>query len=81
MSDPKLTRVRVTIAYSSSDGYFSESTMSSSASNAHASGTLLEAIDELSRIAALFGFGDEAKAKFDGAQKRVAEFHKQRGAS
>lgn len=81
MSDPKLTRVRVVVAYSSDDGYFSETTMSSSASHAPAPATLLEAIDELSRIAALFGFADEARAKFDAAQARVADFKAKRGAA
>lgn len=64
----KSTSVR--IAYSSSDGYRCESAYSSGRA-VTPKAALVDAIDELARILALFGFEDETRAAVEDAFKRV----------
>ncbi len=76
MEDPKLKLSRVFISYSASDGYRKESTYSSSQMNVEKElkpvQPLLSAIEELARLTALFGYGDEALQAFNDARERVA---------
>jgi hypothetical protein len=79
--DPKLKRTSVTIKYTASDGYRSEVNYS----NTGRMGTqpppelpLIEALEELARLTALFGFEDRALEAFNGARQRVAEWRAQR---
>ena len=74
MSDPTLKRSSVTINYAASDGY--RSTVNYS--NIGRMGIqpppelpLLEAIEELSRLCALFGFGEQAAQRVAEARERV----------
>lgn len=70
MSDPKLKSCSVRITYSATDGYRSEVGFGSNrASSPHAA--LLDAIDELARVLALFGFADEACTAVAQACNRV----------
>jgi hypothetical protein len=73
-SDPTLKRSSVTINYTASDGY----SMQVNYSNIGRMGSkpppempLLEAIEELARLCALFGFGDAAAAGVAEAMGRV----------
>jgi hypothetical protein len=81
MSDPILKRSSVTIRYTSSDGYSSQVCYS----NIGRMGTrpppeqpILEAIDELSRLAELFGFGHQATEAQALARKRVMQWRAER---
>lgn len=74
MSDPTLKRSSVTIGFTASDGYKMQVNYSNRGRMGRfppPNGPLLEAIDELGRLAELFGFGDEAAAKLDEARGRV----------
>lgn len=73
MNDPTLKRTSVQINYTASDGYRAEVGYSS-ARNGTPEAVFIEAIDELSRLAHAFGFGDQARAAFDDAAKRVGEW-------
>lgn len=75
MGDPVLKKTRVTVAYTASDGYrFEFGVKSGDGTDAPAQNALLEAIDELARLLALFGFKEQAKARVDEAFERVAKF-------
>lgn len=79
MSDPTLTKARVDISYSSSDGYQMQAIFSGSDSALLTSDeTILGAIDELARIASLFGLEAEVNQRTDAACKRVAEWRAER---
>lgn len=78
MAYPKLTRVNVRISYSADDGFSSEVGFRGSKKTPEAD--LMAAIEELSRLAALFGFEDRAFEVFDSARARVFEWRKQRTA-
>lgn len=74
MADPTLKRSTVTIGYTASDGYKSQvnySTRGRMGLEPPPELPLLEAVEELSRLCSLFGFGEPAKARFDGARERV----------
>lgn len=76
MSDPTLTRSFVDIRYSSSDGYHMSVGFSGGATAPVPPGeALLSAIDELARIASLFGLEAEVKQRTDAACKRSAKTH------
>lgn len=80
MSDPKLKRTSVTVRYTADDGYSFETTYTT---NGHhppidAEIPLLDALEELARLTALFGFHVEAKARLDAAQKCVADWREGR---
>lgn len=70
MADPTLKRTSVQINYTASDGYRSEVGYSSDRSESPEA-AYIAAIDELSRLAHLFGFGDRARAAFDAAAQRT----------
>lgn len=80
MNDPKLKRTSVTVRYTADDGYRSETTYTTSGHHPPipAEVPLLDALEELARLTALFGFCDEAKARFDAAQKRVSDWREGR---
>ena len=74
MSDPTLKRSSVTINYTASDGY----RIAVNYSNRGQMGRqpppelpLLDAIEELSRLCALFGFGEQAAQRVAEARERV----------
>lgn len=78
-ADPKLIKSRVLIAYTSDDKY-SMSTEMKTGKGSHNPSTgqpfppenaLLDGIEELARICALFGFEDQARAGVEGAFARV----------
>lgn len=84
MSDPKLTRSSVEIRYTADDGY---STVSGYRTGKGApvagdatkpEGAILAGLEELARIAALFGYEAEARKTVDEAFSRVAEWRAQR---
>jgi hypothetical protein len=82
MADPKLKRTSVVLKYTASDGYRMEFGAKAGTGSKHRvtgeevppEHALLDAMEELSRVLALFGFGEQAKAKFDAAQKAVADW-------
>ena len=78
MADPKLKTSSITLRYSADDGYRTETTYTVNGHNGKVPPELpmLEAFEELARLTALFGFGEEAKKRFDGAVERVAEWRK-----
>lgn len=71
MNEPKLKRTTVEISFSCRDGY---SKRTKFLSRAKPEQGMLGAIRELSRMAHLYGFGDEALATFNEARDAVAEF-------
>jgi hypothetical protein len=73
MSDPTLKRTSVTIKYTASDGY-SQDVGYSSARASSPEAVLIEALEELARLTALFGFEDRALAAFNAARQRVFEW-------
>lgn len=75
MSDPTLTRSFVDIRYSSSDGYHMSVGFSGGATAPVPPGeALLSAIDELARIASLFGLEADVKQRVADSCQRVAEW-------
>lgn len=77
MADPTLKRSSVTINYAASDGYRSSVNYSNRGRmgiNPLPQDPLLEAIEELSRLCALFGFGDEAAKRVAEARERVDQW-------
>jgi hypothetical protein len=76
MSDPQLTRSRVTVRYHSDDGhsYLQEFMPQKTCPE----GALLQGLEELARLTALFGFEDEARDRFNAARQRVADWKKAR---
>lgn len=75
MGDPKLTRSSVTIRYAADDGYRSEQHIKT-AEGAPTEAALLEGLEELARLTALFGFQEEAMQRFVDARNRVFEWRK-----
>ena len=79
MADPKLTKTRVVIAYTSDDKYSMTSEMRtgrgcfnpSTGAPLPPEGALLDGIEELARLCALFGFEDAARVRISGAFARV----------
>lgn len=80
--DPKLKRTRVSIAYTSTDGYRMEYDARGGTGTRHRvtgqevlpEKALLGALEELARITALFGFEDQALEVFTTARERIAKF-------
>lgn len=72
--DPKLTGSEVTINYTSDDGFGMEHYSTSRPHDGRPHLPLLVALEELARLTALFGFEDEALARFNAARKRVADW-------
>lgn len=75
MADPTLKTTRVLISYTASDGYRSEMSLSSARAPTPQA-VYIEAVEELSRLCALFGFEAEARNAFDGAAQRVVASRK-----
>lgn len=83
----RLINASVLIKYSSDDGYRSEELiragkrypikLGQSVVPTKAETALLDGIEELARLCALFGNTDEAKKRVDAAFSRVEEFFKQ----
>jgi hypothetical protein len=75
-AEPKLTRTRYVIDYASNDQYqMSQKHDSSDLPAEHGPEVVfLQAIQELARITALFGFQEQAKAHFDAGQKAIADW-------
>lgn len=74
MSDPTLKRSSVTINYTASDGYRSAVNYSNRGQMGRQPPPelpLLDAIEELSRLCALFGFGEQAAQRVAEARERV----------
>jgi hypothetical protein len=67
---PLLKTSSVRIAYTSTDGYRAEAAFSSRRAASPQAG-MLDAIDEMARILALFGFAGEARAVVSDACDRV----------
>jgi hypothetical protein len=81
MTDPTLKRSSVAINYTSSDGYRKSVTLSNRGRMGMSpppQAPLLEAIEELSRLCALFGFGEEAAKRVAEARARVDAWRSQR---
>ena len=84
MADPKLERTCVQINYTADDGYKSQCGYRSgkgSPINGDATkpeDALLAGLEELARLAALFGFEDEARKATEGAFARVADWRAKR---
>lgn len=73
--DPTLKTASVTIKYTSSDSYSIETQFSGGGKRPiSAEDTLLAAIDELARLAALFGLQEKANQMMDEAIQRVADW-------
>jgi hypothetical protein len=83
MGDPKLTKTRVVIYYEADDGFECETQYSQEncIKAIPAEKPFIDAMEELARLTALFGFEDQAREVFDGARNRVAEWRKNRKAS
>lgn len=89
MEDPKLKKTSVKIIYSANDGYRAECEYKGGQGTKHLKTgeevppqeALIDALTELARLTALFGFENEAKTAFDDANLRVAEWRKQREAA
>lgn len=74
MTDPTLKRSSVTINYTASDGYRSAVNYSNRAQMGREPPPelpLLDAIEELSRLCALFGCGEQATQRVAEARQRV----------
>ncbi len=84
MADPKLERSSVQINYTADDGYKSQCGYRSGkgapvyGDATKPEGALLAGLEELARLAALFGFESEARKAVEGAFARVAEWRAQR---
>lgn len=82
MADPKLARTSVVIKYTGDDGYRYEMTAKAGKGSVnHRTGgevppqkALLDALQELARITALFGFEKEAQQVFEDARIAVFEW-------
>lgn len=84
MADPTLKRTNVQINYTASDGYRAECGYKAGAKDpvtgdcSPPEDALLEALEELARLTALFGFEDQALERFNAARARVFEWRKTR---
>jgi hypothetical protein len=89
VKEPTLKRTRVLIAYTSSEGYRAEWNAKAGAGSKNLSTgeevppkhALLEGLEELARLTALFGFEDEALEQFNAARRRVFEWRTNREAA
>ena len=77
MSNPQLVKARVLIEYSSDDGYKS-SWECGTEEKPTPDQVLLNGLEELTRLTALFGLHAEAKKLFDAMQENIASFHAER---
>ena len=80
-ADPTLTRSSVTINYTANDGYRSAVNYSNRGMMGRKpppEAPLLDAIEELSRLCALFGFGEQATRRVMEARTRVDAWRAER---
>ena len=82
MTDPTLKRTSVQINYTASDGYRSTVGYNNAPRGEHfvtpaPEAVFLDALEELARLTALFGFADEALTRFTAARERVAAWRSQ----
>lgn len=73
MADPKLTAASVTVCYTSDDGRRSEA-LYKNTTKQKPEAALLEGLEEVARLLALFGFETEAVRAFNGALQRVHDW-------
>lgn len=81
MADPMLTKTSVTVRYTSNDGYSSDQTFKIypiDHNRLPPEQPLIDAVEELARLTALFGFEDKALAAFNEARKRVFDWREGR---
>ncbi len=73
MKEPKITRSRVTVSYSTDEGFRTEVVFSSRGADLTVAPhePLLDAIDELARLCDLSGVGDQAANRVTAARARV----------
>lgn len=79
MADPLLTKTSVTVRYTANDGYSSEQTFKIypvDHNRLPPEQPLIDAVEELARLTALFGFEDKALAVFNEARQRVFDWRK-----
>lgn len=76
--DPTLTRVKIAIDLTASDGYKSN-WLSSPHTNAPPKQCLMNGIEELARLTSLYGFEAEALEAFNCSRERVAKWKIKRG--
>lgn len=81
MADPKLTSAQVRLIYRADDGYRNETGWSSFNGAGTPQSVLLEALEELARITALFGLEVEAAQRFHDARVRVADWRREQAAA
>ena len=85
MSNPTLTRTRVVVAYTASDGFRAEFGAKGGIGTKHRvtgmcvppEHALIAGLEELARITALFGFEDAALEAFNAARQRVFDWRKE----
>lgn len=81
-ADPTIAAAKTSVSYIGSDGYRMEVTWGTLrlGGNSAAEGktALLEAHRETTRLLALFGFADEAKAAAEEIHEAMAKFHASR---
>ena len=83
MNDPTLKRTSVQINYTASDGYQAAIGYNNAPRGKHfvtptPEAVFLDALEELARLTALFGFANEALTRFTAARERVAAFKTER---
>jgi cob(I)alamin adenosyltransferase len=86
MSDPTLKKTSVKISYASSDGHRMTFTANGGKGTTHQrtgeevppQSAFIEAVAQLARLTALFGYQDEALAAFTKAQKDIADWKEAR---
>lgn len=75
--NPTLVSTSVTVRYRADDGYNAETTFrAKKAAGVAPEAGLLDALEELARLTALFGFEDKALEAFNGARQRVFDWRK-----
>ena len=79
MNEPSLKKVSVRISYEADDGYRSVVSYESRKDGASPNFALIEALEELSRLTALFGVEYQAKEVFEAARARVAKWKSDNG--
>jgi hypothetical protein len=81
MSNPTLVKTKIIFGYTASDGYRMEYGAKAGKGSKNIRGeevpaeaAFLDALEELARLTALFGFENQAKERFESARARVAEW-------
>lgn len=74
LARPTLKSVTGAVGYISSDGYSSKVTYGSRFTKTEPKDALMSIIYEATRVASLFGYGDEAVAEAEQAKKAVSDY-------